>query len=152
MKKILILLTSIILVISMVGCSDDDSPVTPTGTATTSWNATGSYWNSSINSTSYDEFAYFSFATKDTVTTGTPKVMASQAAVWDIAFKREAIKTNGGTSSNNSGDVETVSLGAVDFASVTIADTAGLTWGSDFIDHFIDEWFTYNPQNSFSCC
>ncbi|KAA3636131.1 MAG: hypothetical protein DWP97_03295 [Calditrichaeota bacterium] len=153
MKHFLTYLTVFGLLFALVGCSDDDEdgPTgggTPTGTATSTWNATGGYWSSNIDGTDSDNFTYFSFDTKDTTTTGVPKLVVnnSAATAWDIAFRREEIKTNGGSSTNNSGDVEVADLGVVDYSGVTIADTLGATWVSDYIDYFIDEWYNYNPQ------
>jgi len=60
-------------------------------------------------------------------------------------MRREAIKLNGGTSTENAGDVVGADLGQVAFDNVTIADTAGATWIPDAIDYFISEWYTYNP-------
>ncbi len=147
MKQLLILFSLLVLVLGTVGCSDDESnpvtpPPTPTGTATTTWNATGEYWSSTVDAADYDDYMHFSFATLDTVTGAVSKTLADS---WDIAFRREVIKLNGGTSTVNNGDVEGADLGLVDYDAVTIDDTTGVTWVSDFIDFFIDEWYVYNP-------
>lgn len=136
------------LLLMAVGCSDDDDgsttgPITHDSTATTSWDEAGGHWVSEVDGSDYDSYAYFSFAIKDTVTIGTGKPLAS---VWDIAFRRDAVKLNGGSSTTNGGDVQGADLGFVDFGSVTIADTAGVEWVDDAIDYFIDQWYTYNPQ------
>ena len=146
MNRISILLTTLFVFGLFVGCSDDDKPTgggTPTGTASTEWVASGSYWSTNINATDDNSFAYYSFTEKDTVTVA--KLHSASATGWDLGFRREEIKTNGGSSADLGGDVEAASLGAVDFASVTIADTTGISWESDYIDAFIDEWYTYNP-------
>lgn len=143
MYKVLVSLFLVLAIGLFVGCSDDDDPTgptTPEGTASTEWNSAG-YWSSAINATGTDNFMYYSFTEKDTVTISKD----ANATGWDIAFRREEIKTNGGTSATSGGDVEAASLGAVDFDAVTIADTAGVTWTSDYIDAFIDEWYNYNP-------
>lgn len=148
MKKWLILLAAMMLLLGAIGCSDDDDGPTGggnTSTETSVWNATGGYWNSNIDATSTEDFTYFSFTTKDTVTIATAKPADGFAAGWDIAFRREEIKTNGGAFATNGGDVEAVSLGARAFDGVTIADTNGVSWESDVIEHFIDEWYDYNP-------
>jgi len=147
MKKLLYFLV-LIPVLAIVGCSDDDEGVlspepAPDNTATSTWNEAGDFWTSRVDASDYDNFMGFSFATQDTTLSGVPKVMATG---WDIAFKRDAVKLNGGASSNNSGDVEGADLGEVDFADVTIADTAGVTWSSDAIDFFINDWYDYNTQ------
>lgn len=149
MKKWLILLAAMMLLLGAVGCSDDDDGPTGggnTNTETSVWNATGGYWSSNIDATSTEAFTYFSFTTKDTATIATAKAAGGFATGWDIAFRREEVKTNGGSSATNGGDVEAVSLGVVDFGAVTIADTTGVSWESDVIEHFIDEWYDYNPQ------
>jgi hypothetical protein len=144
MKKLLLMFGLFALVFGAIGCSDDDDPVGPTppdNTATSTWNATNGYWESQVDGSSADNFMAFSFTTQDTVT-GAAKVAAG---TWDIAFRREAIKLNGGSSATD-GSVTGYNLGAVDFAGVTINDTVGITWGEDYIDYFIDEWYNYNPQ------
>jgi heme-binding HmuY-like protein len=147
MKKLLYFLL-LVPVLALVGCSDDDDAVLapvdgPDNTATSTWNATGEYWVSLVNASGYDNFMGFSFTTQDTTISGVPKGMA---AGWDIAFKRDAVKLNGGASSNNQGDLEAYDLGEVSFTSVTIADTAGVTWTSDAIDFFINNWYDYDSQ------
>lgn len=147
MKKLLLFLF-LVPVIAIVGCSDEDDAVlssepVPDNTATSTWNTSGGYWTSQVDASDYDNFMGFSFATQDTTLSGVPKGMADG---WDIAFKRDAVKLNGGVSTNNGGDVEGADLGVVDFADVTIEDTLGVTWVSDQIDFFINDWYDYNPQ------
>jgi hypothetical protein len=147
----LTLLLVLIVGIFVVGCSDDDNPASsgstppPDNTATSTWIASGGYWQSTVDASDYDSFNGFSFDTKDTSTSGLPKVGGVAATGWDIAFRREVIKLNGGTSTGNGGDVQGYDLGAVDYAGVTAADSAGVQWQSDDIDYFIDEWYNYNP-------
>ena len=147
MKHMLISLSALLLLVGFVGCGDDDNPVappptSPDNTATSTWNESGGYWSTTVDASDYDDFMYFSFATQDTVT----GVVAKTAAdLWDIAFRREVVKLNGGTSTANNGDVVGADLGAVNFDDVTMADTTGVTWTADFIDYFIDEWYEYNP-------
>ncbi len=147
MKNLLLLMSAAFLLVFVVGCSDDDNPVAPDDnpqdTETSTCNESGGYWQSLVNGASYDEYGYFSFATRDTVSGGTPKLLAND---WDIAFRREAIMLNGGSSADNGGDVEGADLGVVDFDAVTIDDTAGVSWTSDAVDYFIDEWWEYNPD------
>ncbi len=143
MKSLFAVLAALVLMIGVIGCSDDDNPTKsnpPTNTATSTWDESGQFWRSTVDASDYDVFTYFSFTTKDTTTTGVPKVAAT---AWDLGFRREVVKTNGGASSNNSGDLQAVSLGAIDFATVTVADTAGKTWVEDQIEYFFDDWYTY---------
>jgi len=130
----------------VAGCSDDDGPTgttpVPNNTTTSEWNTDG-YWVSTVDASDYDSYMGFSFATQDTTLSGVGKALATG---WDIAFRREAVKLNGGSSTANDGDCEGTTLGVVDFDAVTIADTAGLEWSEDAIDFFIDDWYDYNPQ------
>ncbi|UCD64730.1 MAG: HmuY family protein [Candidatus Zixiibacteriota bacterium] len=146
MKHLLILLSATALLLAATGCGDDENPVAPnpapTNTATSTWNESGGYWSTTVNASDHDNFMYFSFATRDTVSSGVPKTAAQ---VWDVAFRREVVKLNGGTSTENAGDVVGFDLGAVAYDGVTIDDTAGVAWTEDFIDYFIDEWYVYNP-------
>ncbi|NOY89555.1 MAG: hypothetical protein GXO93_09265 [FCB group bacterium] len=146
MKQFLIVFSVLVLLLGLIGCGSDNNPVTPpsnnqNNTATTTWNESGGYWSTTVDASSYDNFMYFSFTTKDTVSSGVPKPAAD---VWDIAFRREVIKLNGGTSTANGGDVVGVDLGVVPFDSVTIDDTIGVQWVEDYIDYFIDNWYNYN--------
>ncbi len=144
-KRSLIFLAAMLMLMLAIGCSDDDNPTggdgIPSDYITSTWDATNQVWVSTVDGSSYDEFRYFSFAAEDTLSEP-----AKQAATWDIAFRREVIKTNGGSSATNGGDIEGASLGQVDFAGVTIDDTTGADWTSDAIDYFISDWFTYNFQ------
>ncbi len=147
MKHLLISLALVFLLSSVMGCGEDNptgsnTPPPPDNTATSTWNETGGYWSTVVNASDYDSFMHFSFATKDTVSGVTSKPAAD---LWDIAFRREVVKLNGGTSTSNNGDVVGADLGTVNFDDVTIADTSGVTWVADFIDYFIDEWYQYNP-------
>ncbi len=146
MKRIFFGFVILSLTISLIGCSDDKptSPITnPGNTSTSTWNASGGYWSSTVDASSTTEFAYFSFTTRDTTTSGVPKVGATS---WDLGFRREVVKTNGGASTNNSGDLLATDLGVVDFAAVTVADTAGKTWVADQIEYFFDDWYDYNTN------
>ena len=142
MKKLLIWAMSLALVVAFAGCSDDDTVVggdtPPDNTNTSTWNAEGGYWSTIVDGSDYDNFRGFSFTSKDTITTGVPKVYAE---VWDVAFRREIVKLNGGSSSENEGDVMGADLGVVDFAGVTMADTVGADWSSDEIEYFINDHF-----------
>ena len=145
MKRFLALATVLVFTV-VIGCSDDDNPAGPTNnppsnTATSTWIDSG-FWRTALNASSYDNFMGFSFATKDTTMSGLAKVTATG---WDIAFRREAVKLNGGSSTSNGGDAEGADLGAVAFADVTMADTAGVSWMDDAIEYFINDWYNYNP-------
>jgi hypothetical protein len=141
MKKALLfpLLASLLLL--GAGCSDDDKkPTTPNGhdnTASTVWDAAGGYWRTTVNATDYEEYAGYSFAVKDTV----PPAAGDG---WDAAFRREAIKLNGGSSGD--GSLEGADLGVLDYAGVDEGDTLSAQWTSDSVDYLIDAWYSYNPQ------
>ena len=73
MKRIFYGFVILSLIISLVGCSDDKptSPITnPGNTSTSTWNASGGYWSSTVDASSTTEFTYFSFTTRDTTTSG----------------------------------------------------------------------------------
>jgi hypothetical protein len=147
MKLLLISLSTLILLFGAIGCGDDDNPVAPednipASTATSVWDDTGEFWTTTVDASGYDNYMYFSFTTQDTVSSGVPKTTAD---IWDIAFRREVVKLNGGTSTTNNGDVVGTDLEVTDFDAVTIDDTTGVTWTADFIDYFMDEWYDYNP-------
>ena len=138
MKRLLVLTTLLSLAV-VVGCSEDDNPTgpknnPPANTATSTWVDSG-FWRSSVNASGYDQFMGFSFTTKDTTLSS-----------WEIAFRREAIKLNGGSSTTNGGDAEGADLGAVVFEAVTLADTAGASWTEDAVEYFINNWYDYNPN------
>ena len=143
MKNLIFTLGVSALLLFTLGCSDNDNPVNPgdtppDNTATSTWIEAGEYWQSTINASDYDEYACFSFATRDTVTD-------AATGNWDIGFRREVVKLNGGSSAVNGGDALGTSLGSEDFGLVSIDDTTGVSWTPDVIDHFIDEWYDYNP-------
>lgn len=133
----------LILLIVLTGCSDDDSPTDPNPpvdeTATTVWDEAGDYWRSAVDATSPDHYTGFSFADKDT-----SGFIPKMAGGWDIAFRREVIKLNGGDSGD--GGVEGADLGETDFGAVTADDATGAEWTADAISYAIDGWFAYDFQ------
>lgn len=135
----LLSLAIVLSLAALIGCSSDKDPVsskptTPSPTPTSVWVDTG-FWRSTVDATSTTDFTGYSFTSKDTST-----------GAWDVAFRRDEVKLNGGTSSTDGGDAVGVSLGVVDFNDVTLADTAGVTWIEDGIGYFIDDWYNYNPN------
>lgn len=132
-----------VLFVVMAGCSDDDGPTDPgppsDQTATTVWDETGGYWKSVVDATSRDHYTAFSFAQRDT--TG---FIAKMTETWDVAFRREVMKLNGGESGG--GDVVGADLGETDYSAVTAADSTGAEWKTDEIGYAIDEWYMYNFQ------
>lgn len=146
MKKIIIITTLLLLLIALIGCSDDN-PTASTPRATSVWNASGGYWSTVIDATDHTNYKFFSFEANDTVTIsgGIPKLNGVFTTDWDLAFRRNIIVKNGGSTATT-GNVQVASLGDVNYDNVTIADTVGLTWTSDFINYFINEWYDYNTQ------
>jgi len=136
-----------ILAAIIAGCSSNNNPVAPPPPPNTAVSvyvdSSGGFWRSQVDASSYTNFMFFSFATKDTTSTGVPKVAANY---WDVGFRREIIELNSGTSTNDSGDCMGTDLGAVNFFSVSRADTAGKSWMADNIGYFIDNWYNYNMQ------
>jgi len=135
------LLAPLVAALVAAGCSDDDNPSNPGGDDAlgTFWVTDGAYWHVRVDATSSSALTGYSFADKDTVPA--PKAPPSP---WDIAFRREVVKLNGGDS--GSGDVEGADLGAADYAGVDAADSAAATWEPDAVQPFIEDWYTYNPQ------
>ncbi|MEW5795883.1 MAG: HmuY family protein [Candidatus Zixiibacteriota bacterium] len=142
MKRLLALATLLSLAV-VAGCSDDDNPTgpnnRPNNTATSTWVDSG-FWRSKVDASSYTDFNGFSFTTKDTTTSGLSK---GTATGWDLAFRREVIKLNGGSSTSNAGDCVGADLGVMAFKAVTMADTAGAMWMEDVIEYQVDPWYTY---------
>ncbi|MFH1686725.1 MAG: HmuY family protein [bacterium] len=127
-KQTLFMITVVAMLVVVIGCSDDDNGVTPDNNTTPGQSFT-------INASGHDNYSHFSFTTGDTVAAGSD---------WHLAFRREAVKLNGGMSGD--GGVEGCNLQGVAFDSVTMADTTGASWEADNIDYFIDQWYTYNSQ------
>ncbi len=125
-----------------VGCSEDENPVNGDNhgdsviTATTTWISNGDYFQTVVDANDYDNFTFYSFTDKDTVAT----------TAWDVAFRRNAVKLNGGSSAAGGGTVVGVALADTTFSSITITDTTGVTWVEDGIDYAIDSFYTYNYQ------
>lgn len=149
MKKLTTLMLVLFVAITFVACSDDDNPVDsggitpPAGPVVTSYDGTN--YTTEADASSTDNFTGMDFAaemTNASTKSGSPIGTAND---WDIAFRREVIKLNGGASSEGR-DNEAMDLGAVEYANVTAADTVGKDWVSDAVDHFIDEWYDYNFQ------
>lgn len=145
MMRLLALATVLALAV-VIGCSEDKNPTSPNNnppanTATSTWIDSG-FWRTVVNASSYDNYMGFSFTTKDTTLSGLGKVSATG---WDIAFRREAVKLNGGSSTSNNGDAEGADLGVVAFEAVTMVDSAGVSWTDDAIEYFINDWYNYNP-------
>jgi hypothetical protein len=130
----------------VVGCSDSNSPTSSSGpapTATTTWVAASSFYRTTLDGSNYTNFMYYSFTTKDTLTTGTPK--PATATNWDVAFRRTEIKLNGGTSTVDGGTTVAMQMDSgVAFSAVTAADSTGKSWTTDAIDYAVDHWYNYN--------
>jgi len=149
-KAILFLMLGVLLFGGITGCSDDDDgPVGPVGTNSTARDASGNYWVTRLDATSDDEYTYYSFATKDIVTTAKPA--ANAANEWDLGFQRSVVVTNSGNS--GSGDVLGVNFTQInsskDFVAVTQADAdgvAGEAWVGDGQNLVLEDYYTYNFQ------
>lgn len=146
MKTLFAVLTALVLTIGLIGCSDDKNPTksnppAQTSSDTTIWDASGQFFRSTVDATSYTDYSEFSFADAENDTIGASGKFA--ATGWDLAFRRYEIRTNGGVSSENGGAIESADLGAVDFATVTLADTAGASWTEDQIEYLFNNWYTY---------
>jgi hypothetical protein len=147
------ILAALCAAIIVGGCSKDKptssipNPNDTTGTSTTTWNS-GGYWETTLNATSTSEYAYYSFARKDTV-----MLTSNQAAIdssWNIAFKRSGIILDGGVSGPGHAEaVDLAAMGRMDSTNfmgfndpTTLADS---TWASDSYSLVINEWYTYDP-------
>ncbi|MDF1544536.1 MAG: HmuY family protein [bacterium] len=164
LKRLVVLGVVALAIFVGAGCGDDDpealiNPTDSTGdttddtldtivdsasTATTSWDTLNEYWVTQLDGSSYNNFGYYSFTTMDSVSGVT------KANDWDLAMRREVIKTNGGTSSTG-GTVSAVDLGLAAFDTIKISDTFGVTWVEDFIDFFVDAFpdanYTSGPDH-----
>jgi hypothetical protein len=127
------------------GCSDDSRPTGnngPAPTGTTQWSSSENLYRSIVNGSSHTDFMYYSFTTKDTLTTGVPKEVTGTN--WDIAFRRTEIKLNGGTS--GSGSVLGMQMDSgMTIGTCTGSDSTGKSWVADAIDYAVDQWYSYNP-------
>lgn len=139
----------LVLVLFIAGCSSDKSnPVLPTGTNSTVRASSDNYWITSVDATSYDNFAYYSFADKDVV--DLTDTDAASSTAWDMGFERNVVVTNSGISGPGSIVAADLTANGVSksFADVTSADLAGLSqsdWVADGFDLVIDHYYDYNP-------
>ncbi|MBD3403924.1 hypothetical protein GF420_13615 [candidate division GN15 bacterium] len=134
--RILLTLGFALTLALVVGCSSDDDssptgPANPTGgfQDTSIQNSSTGVWTTTLDASSHTTPATFSF---DDV----------KANGWDISFQRSVINLNGGDA--GTGGVVGADLGAIDFASVMIDDTAGVTWEEDVARYVIDSFYTYD--------
>jgi len=132
------------------GCSDDKptSVNPPENTSTTTWNSSGYWETTDLDASSYDDYIFYSFARRDTVTLTFDQAMNSDE--WDIGFRRVSILVNSGASGAGStraldltakGEVDTSAF--VNLVDLSGVDTTGLESGSYNLS--IDEWYSYNP-------
>ena len=132
------------------GCSDDKptSGNPPANTSTTTWNSAGYWETTDLNASSTEDYIFYSFARRDTVTLTFDQAMNS--ADWDIGFRRVSILINSGVSGaantraldlTAAGEVDTA--GFVNLINLLGVDTTGLESGSYSLA--IDEWYSYNP-------
>lgn len=133
-----------------LGCSnDEDGPTAPVGTNSTSRHASGKYWVTQVDASSYDQTVYYSFAGRDVVPLS--KAADQAANDWDIGFKRSVIITNGGQS--GSGDAMGIDLTAAGdptgFVEVTVAKAEAIPaedWISDGKSLVVNDYYDYNLQ------
>ncbi len=133
--KRLFALAIIVSLAAIIGCSDDN-PVKPkdngpANVVTTTWNDSG-FWRTTLDANNATVFKGFSFTTKDTTSSS-----------WDIAFRIATIKLDGGTSTTDGGNATGHNLDTVDFDSIVLADTAGISWQADGISFAVDDWYIY---------
>ncbi len=149
---IAILLSLLLSLVILTGCSNDDStgPGTPDNTTTTTWDGVGQFWVTTLDATSYDQYTYYSFEDRDVVPL--TDAQAATSMDWDIAFKRAFIKSNGGVSGpGGATSVDLVESGIVaanKFTEVTADDVDQLTsdqWMEDSYDLALDSLWIYNP-------
>jgi len=146
MKRLLFALSLIALLGLLVGCSDDDNPTGGGGTQQVIYTAVE-------DSTVYDTTGNVYVSNFDAATSAFGLDLSSVAGAqplaavveWDLQFDRSTINVNGGASANG-GDVWTYDLGEVNYLDVGAADTTGVAWTQDAIQHIVNEWYSYNPQ------
>lgn len=139
----------LLLVLAMAGCSSDDPVSAPPPTTINPGESVTTYdgtdYTTETNATDAGAFAGVDFAAEMTSANSKSGSPVAAANDWDIAFRREVIKLNGGNSSEGR-DLEAMDLGAASYDGVTAADTVGKSWTSDAVDYFISGWYNYNPQ------
>ena len=91
-----------------------------------------------VDATSYDEWTYFSFSVGDVVTVTDPATETN----WDLAFMRNHIRTNSGTSGGGQGGA--YDAGVVGFETITEAPSTGYVVDVNNVEHTIMD-FTQNP-------
>lgn len=128
------------------GCSDNSTPTGgnngPAPTGTTQWSSSENFYRSAVDASSTTDFIYYSFTTKDTVTTGVPKEVTGTN--WDIAFRRTEIKLNGGASSGGGTVVGMQLDSGMTMGACMAGDTTGRSWVTDNINYAVDQWYSYN--------
>jgi hypothetical protein len=150
MKTTTLLGTGLLLLFTLGGCTSDDDPLSAPpvlidpGESVTTYD--GADYSTVTNATETGTFAGVDFAVEMTGANSKSGMPAATADDWDIAFRREVIKLNGGNSSEGR-DLEAMDLGAVVYDSVTADDTTGNSWTSDAVDYFISDWYDYDPQS-----
>lgn len=144
MKNLLIPSLTIALLGLVAGCSDDDGGPTgpgnvnpaPQNVDTTVFDATNSYFVTTLTAKQAEAAVDFSDLSS---------AKSSLAGAWDIKFANSVINLNGGASADG-GDVFAFDLGEVAFDEVTAADSAGVDWVQDELQHIVNEWYSYNFQ------
>jgi hypothetical protein len=147
MKKLLPIL-ALAAIMAVVACSDKKSTnPTTESRSKTEWNAADSSWLSTISATSDSSWKYYGFAVRETVLIDDNQALTDTS--WDIAFKRDEVKLNGGISgSKHVAAIDMAEIGSVDstdFAGVT--DTSGIGmhhWQEDSYAYAVGDWYIYN--------
>ena len=119
-----ILLIAFIGVISLQSCKKDTPTVGKTDI---------------VDATSYTDWVYYSLSLGDTVSISNP----TEDNSWDIAFIRNHVKTNSGTS--GSGKSGAYDAGNSDLAATIEANESGYTVDNDTITHYVMNFVAYPP-------
>ncbi len=139
LRKILFLLP-ILMMVLVIGCSDDDSPTGNGGDYTPA----DSFWTDGntnyarLDATNYDNYKHFNLVNSETV---------AADGEWHVAFKRELGKLNGGSSGNlGVVGVDLAGIGHADstaFDNVTAVTIADDLYQADTYKYRFEGWQYY---------
>jgi hypothetical protein len=148
MKKIIPIL-ALAAIMAVVACSDKKTtnPNPPVTRSVTVWVSDSTYWRSIVNGSDAASWKYYGFSSEDTIPITDDQ--AQTDTIWDIAFKRDEVKLNGGISgSKHVAAIDLAEAGSADstdFAGVTDTSSVGMHhWQEDSYAYAVGDWYIYD--------